>query len=70
MTPSIRLISAGVRVRVKLPALKARGSPDRNKPQFIALLDPALKARGAARALPVNDKDLTPLPPSKYGVSG
>jgi len=38
---------------VKLPALKARGFPGRNKPQFIALLDPALKARGAARALPV-----------------
>jgi len=32
---------------------QARGFPDRNKPQFIALLGPALKARGAARALPV-----------------
>ena len=36
--------------RVKLPALKARGFPDRNKPQFIALLDPALKARGLRSA--------------------
>jgi MFS family permease len=32
------------------PALKARGFPDRSKPRFVALLDPALKARGLRSA--------------------
>jgi len=41
---------------VKLPALKGRGFPDRNESPFIALLGPALKARGAARALPAKEQ--------------
>jgi len=38
--------------RVKLPALKARGFPERNKAQFMALLDLSPQG-GACGALPV-----------------
>jgi hypothetical protein len=45
----LRLGSHGMSI-VKLPALKARGFPDRNKPQFIALLDPSHRAGLAERS--------------------